>query len=289
MGPPARRSEPVRLLASIRWAWNSHRELPYRWSEVWTRSGRHAHYRRWVEQRAEAVRAALQRLGMMAPSGWSAEDLGHIHEVVVEGCYDVDGFSPKEDELVIDAGCEWGDFTLECARAGARVFAFDPSQENVRHARELLSANGLEAQVQSVALDGRSGVVRLGQIGSTTFSVQSTNGGAEFPARSIDDLALTDVRLLKIDVEGMELEVLRGGAATIARDLPRIVVEVHGISRAREVYRFLERLHYSLARRGSRKRVRGIGWAWDTFWTPPELPTSNLNTAGSPGAPSVPK
>ena len=40
----------------------------------------------------------------------------------------------------------------------------------------------------------------------------------------IDDLGLDDVRLVKVDVEGMELDVLRGGEVTIMRDLPILYV-----------------------------------------------------------------
>ena len=48
---------------------------------------------------------------------------------------------------------------------------------------------------------------------------------AAVPAISIDSLALPRLDLLKIDVEGMELEVLEGASTTIGRCLPIIVVE----------------------------------------------------------------
>jgi FkbM family methyltransferase len=45
------------------------------------------------------------------------------------------------------------------------------------------------------------------------------------PVVTLDALHLDDCRLIKIDVEGMELQVLRGAQATIARCRPLLYVE----------------------------------------------------------------
>jgi hypothetical protein len=61
---------------------------------------------------------------------------------------------------------------------------------------------------------------------------QTTDGTHEIvvPVMPLDDLELTDVGLLKVDVEGHELAVLRGAVETITRCRPSLVVEVeaHG-------------------------------------------------------------
>jgi len=50
--------------------------------------------------------------------------------------------------------------------------------------------------------------------------------GGSVALESIDHLAPERVDFMKIDVEGMELEVLEGAAGTIARDRPILLVEV---------------------------------------------------------------
>jgi Methyltransferase FkbM domain len=45
------------------------------------------------------------------------------------------------------------------------------------------------------------------------------------PVKRLDDLHLDDIGLVKIDVEGHELAVLRGAADTLRRNRPTIVVE----------------------------------------------------------------
>jgi hypothetical protein len=44
--------------------------------------------------------------------------------------------------------------------------------------------------------------------------------------RTLDSLNLQDVGFVKIDVEGHELDVLRGGAETIQRNRPHLLIEV---------------------------------------------------------------
>jgi FkbM family methyltransferase len=66
---------------------------------------------------------------------------------------------------------------------------------------------------------------------------------------TIDGLGLTDVRLIKVDVEGHELAALRGAEATIARDRPVLLVEVE----AR--YQKVETVIEFLADRGYRPSV----------------------------------
>src|SRR5262249_58883080 len=48
----------------------------------------------------------------------------------------------------------------------------------------------------------------------------------EVEVRTLDSFALTDVRFIKVDVEGSEREVLDGAAATIARDRPALLLEL---------------------------------------------------------------
>ena len=44
--------------------------------------------------------------------------------------------------------------------------------------------------------------------------------------RTLDSYGFTDVRILKIDTEGTEMEVIEGGRETILRDRPALIVEL---------------------------------------------------------------
>ncbi len=77
----------------------------------------------------------------------------------------------------------------------------------------------------------------------------------------LDDVAPPATKLVKVDVEGMEFEVLRSGAAMIERDLPILVFEVGVGSGESELDDFLGRMGYRLlmnlhARSGSVESFR---------------------------------
>jgi hypothetical protein len=57
------------------------------------------------------------------------------------------------------------------------------------------------------------------------MSVGSSTAGDVVPLVMLDDYELSSLRLLKIDVEGMELNVLNGARRTIAAHRPLLYVE----------------------------------------------------------------
>jgi FkbM family methyltransferase len=125
----------------------------------------------------------------------------------------------RDGDLFVDAGANFGFWTLLAAQAGCRVVAIEP----VPPTRELLAANaernGLLASVEIVAAalsdapgtltlalpDGESGQASVRpdrRATLTTFSV---------PATTLDELiGERAVRFLKIDVEGHERALLAG-------------------------------------------------------------------------------
>ena len=48
------------------------------------------------------------------------------------------------------------------------------------------------------------------------------------PMRTLDSFQLTQVGFIKIDVEGHEEAVLRGGLATLKREMPNLMIEIEG-------------------------------------------------------------
>ena len=60
----------------------------------------------------------------------------------------------------------------------------------------------------------------------------------------IDDLKLTRCNLIKVDVEGMEVDVLTGAAATIEQLRPVLFVENNTIERSRPLLEMLQSLNY---------------------------------------------
>lgn len=132
--------------------------------------------------------------------------------------------------LFVDVGAHVGQWTLPFAAAGVPVVAFEPNPP----IRALLSAairqNGLAVSLWPFALGAAAGSGHLTapEIGGGMASIV-----CEFPGgpvsetvevRSLDHFSLAP-RLLKLDVEGAEVDVLRGAHETIRQHRPVVIFE----------------------------------------------------------------
>jgi FkbM family methyltransferase len=157
--------------------------------------------------------------------------------------------------IAVDAGANIGTHTLALARivgpTGA-VIAFEPQRIVFQTLAANAALNSLtNVSCQQRALGEKLALVRVpplnytqdNNFGGLTLGEHWTVGETVEVIR-IDDLNLAVCHLMKIDVEGMELEVLRGAAATIERCQPALYVELDRADKRDEVLRWLDERNY---------------------------------------------
>jgi len=145
----------------------------------------------------------------------------------------------RPGDFVVDAGAHVGTHTLPMASATGphgRVMAIEAQHD----AFLLLSANVLLNAADNVrciqaVLSDRRGVELLPVAARGTVMNRAAVSFSEDPSETadsvatlrirIDDLELRTCNLLKMDVEGMELDVLRGAKETIAEHRPVVYFE----------------------------------------------------------------
>lgn len=151
-------------------------------------------------------------------------------------------------DLVLDVGANCGNHTLylSCV-VGAEVHAFEPDAELCEVIRSSTSLNGVDdlVTVYEVGVGDAEGFGRIVQTAENNRGAQrlqrvsSEENGTTIIR--LDDLDFSKaVRAMKIDVEGMELDVLNGAKALIERDRPEIYVEC-------QTQQDFERIHTWLA------------------------------------------
>ena len=133
----------------------------------------------------------------------------------------------------VDAGANWGCFALTAAAlpdfSGTTV-CYEPNPATFADLESCVRQAGVQNRVRTrnVGLGSAPGTLRL-QRSADGHSGQdrlATDGiGAVVQVTTLDAEALTDVRLIKVDVEGMELDVLRGAQHTISTQRPFLIVE----------------------------------------------------------------
>ena len=169
----------------------------------------------------------------------------------------------------IDAGANFGFYTTRLADLYDRVHAFEPHPHLFR---QLVDAGLPNVEVRQMALSDRDGEETLHiplQNGRALLGWGSLEKPDEHGAASslrvklarIDELPLRDVAFIKIDVEGHEINVIRGAMATIARDRPDILCEAKG-GHPDEIEALLAPLGYRRERLRDRVGIEGSPDNW---------------------------
>ena len=135
------------------------------------------------------------------------------------------------DEVVVDAGANIGNHTLYLAAVvGCQVEAFEPDAALTTALTRSVTLNALTevVTVHAVALGALAGSGTLITPDRANIGGQHIEMGSDgdIAVVSLDSVAVRrPVRALKVDVEGMELDVLRGAARIIEEDRPLLYVE----------------------------------------------------------------
>jgi len=154
-----------------------------------------------------------------------------------EGLYDVwrkDQYFPKEliqlseNEVFVDGGAYTGDTLLAFIRKAkskySKCYAFEPETENAARLNALAGRQSFrDVSIVAKGLWSKAAALRFAAAEGETGSAISETGSATIEADTIDNLA-PDATFIKLDVEGAELEALKGAAETIKRNRPKLAV-----------------------------------------------------------------
>lgn len=145
------------------------------------------------------------------------------------------------NRTAVDIGTWWGPWTSAFARQCPKVHSFEPQPQLaarlrrwvpdhvVVHEVAVSDSVGLATLHRPDSLPGTDGLatLRSGSAGSTSAGSGSAGSEAiEVKVVTLDSCGLEDVGLIKIDVEGFELPVLRGAQQTLAAERPRLMIEI---------------------------------------------------------------
>jgi FkbM family methyltransferase len=177
-----------------------------------------------------------------------------------------------KDGVILDIGSNIGTYVVPLAKEfpGIEFYSFEPQRIVFYQLCSNIILNGLEnvhatnkglsdtpAQIEVITPD------YMVEINVGAFSLDagvhennnqcSTQGRSEkIQIERLDDYGFQNVRLIKIDVEGLEMSVIKGGLETIkANDYPPIIFETWSImdwykERRKELLAYVESLGYHI-------------------------------------------
>jgi len=157
-------------------------------------------------------------------------------------------------DVVVDAGANLGAIAIPLAQKvgpTGRILCFEPQPRVF----ELLALNRMQTELDCIdarmlAVGSAPGELVLPELDyghPNNFggvSLQREGAGIRIPVEPIDAFRLSSVRLLKIDVEGMEREVLEGARDTIERCRPLLYVENDRPEKSEALIALIEELDY---------------------------------------------
>jgi FkbM family methyltransferase len=133
----------------------------------------------------------------------------------------------------LDIGANHGVYSYFMVRHFDRVVAFEPQPACVQTLRSWAKGR---VEIRQVALSDRRGDGQLAipvkagvpLTGYARLDAPVAGASSQLPVsvERLDDQGIDDVRFVKIDVEGHELPVLRGGDELLRRDHPILIVEI---------------------------------------------------------------
>lgn len=160
--------------------------------------------------------------------GWNPEEYAAFREVVRPGA------------TVFDVGANIGAYTLlfaQWAGPAGRVVAFEPAPEAATGLRRLVALNDLRDRVEIVE------AAVCAAVGTARFATEGSSGAnalvdAAHPGRGVISVPTTSLDafcdrhalrpdVIKIDVEGQELDVLRGARRTLSLPSVQTFLELH--------------------------------------------------------------
>jgi len=190
--------------------------------------------------------------GMYVPDGDEffgpilARDNGRFDDEALIKALDL---MPKHPRVAVDVGAHVGTWSRVMAGVFEDVVAFEPVWDNF----QCLEANTKDlsnVMAYCMAISSTNGALGFAQNkGHNSGTWRVTPGGdVSVVSLPLDHFQLENVDLIKIDVEGFELNVLHGAEETLKRCKPVLIIEENGLLMD---YDFSERdIHDWLAFRG---------------------------------------
>ena len=156
--------------------------------------------------------------------------------------------SADVDYTLLDCGANYGYWSVLVSSrpyGSHKAIAIEPSSQNFAKLANNAKINGDRFEVMKCAIGASRGTARLSGTKHEAFSIAGdTADGEEVPVIALDNL-LDDGKvasggkfLIKLDVEGVEIEAMKGGARLLMEDSV-ILCEEHGNDPQHTVSRYI--------------------------------------------------
>lgn len=204
------------------------------------------------DAQVRVLRGPLRGMKWIKGSGPNAYWFGTYEVARVRAFADI----VTQGAVVYDVGANAGIYSLLAsllAGPSGWVYAFEPLQRNLQHLRRHIALNDLQnCTVLEAAVCNEVGTRSFSAVAwESSMARLSPDGDIQVASTTLDNCIYGEKRLrypgiIKIDVEGAELEVLEGAHRALAEFHPTIFLEIHGTQLHTDCRAFLTKMGYHL-------------------------------------------
>jgi len=185
------------------------------------------------------------------------------HEINVKETYEALINSSERPELFVDIGANYGTHSLLFLVHEIKALSFEPNSSCRSYFKQLCEANHVTPNLEPVALGETEGYVELMYpksdtwLGSTDVEAVKAMGlSQELVTEKVEQKRLDDYfsqigtrrTLMKMDIEGNEMPVLRAALKILRENRPKIIFESCSDEQRVELLEFFESERYVVCR-----------------------------------------
>jgi FkbM family methyltransferase len=156
----------------------------------------------------------------------------------------------RPDMVVYDVGANVGAYTVLAGRRCAAVHAFEPDVRNLSRLRRNIDINGFtNCTVVPAAAGSHDGVANFAEGKDAFVGRLDPAGSIAVRCVSLDDYAAAHSApdLIKMDIEGGEVEALAGAREIFRSKRPLLFLATHGAAAHQSCSEFLSECDYQLS------------------------------------------
>ncbi|MCK0180180.1 FkbM family methyltransferase [Flavobacteriaceae bacterium S0862] len=154
----------------------------------------------------------------------------------------------KTNDIVIDAGANEGALSVvysQKTKHDGKVFAFEPDSKNIKILKQNVSLNANSNNIEIIehALWSNNEIIdfyEAGTVASSIFYEDKESKKVKIKATSIDkfmiDKKINRLNFIKMDIEGAEIEALKGTIETIKKYKPNFAIASYHIVNGKPTY-----------------------------------------------------
>ena len=186
-------------------------------------------------------------------------------------------FLPDGNGIVFDIGSQYGDYAIACNKLyGSKlVIAFEPLKRNYRIAKRNIKLSKADdsVSVHNVAISNQQ---IIGIDNKSMFSNLNNNGELFKPNFIVLDNLIKKMEcdytfkidIIKIDVEGFEMNVLDSAINAIKKYKPKLIIETHTFDLYKKVSYLLADLGYNLVHKDYNGSNNRFDYIVNNFFLP---------------------